>query len=297
MYLLSKPNVNSRLCAGCEKNFLRIAVTVITIATLTGCALSVDKLIEKNDLRRSILSADTYRHVVLLPTSLSGGSRLNVYIGGDGIPWDDGRRPSADPTPKNALTIKLMILDDTDAVFIGRPCYFGLVENEECSAADWTSGRYAEKIVASMTSVINQLATEGGYEEIVLIGYSGGGALARLIAPEASRVVGLFTIAGNLDTAEWTSARGFLPLTGSVNPGASPPLSASILHVQAIGQRDSIVPKSVTDSYAANNSNLVVWTFSDFDHACCWGEEWSSMLGRFESLLSESRNNDWPMER
>ena len=292
MTLSSKLEVKSNSYGGYEKFLRRIAVNVVVIATLAGCALSTDELVEQNNLQESIVSGNTYRHVVFRPASLSGGSRLNVYVGGDGIPWDNGRRPSADPTPKNALTIKLMILDDTDAVFVGRPCYFGLVQNKECSVADWTSGRYAEKIVASMTSVINQLAIEGGYEEVVLIGYSGGGALARLVAPHVSRVVGLLTISGNLDTAEWTSARGFLPLTDSVNPAATPPLSANLLHVQAIGQRDSVVPKSVTDSYAAHNSNLVVWTFSDFDHACCWADEWISILVRFESLLSKPRMNN-----
>lgn len=263
---------------------------VAATATLTGCALSVDELVEQNGLRESIVPGNNYRHVVLHPGSLPGDSRLNVYIGSDGIPWDNGRRPSRDPTPRNALTIKLMILDDTDAVFVGRPCYFGLVQDHECSVTDWTSGRYAEKIVASMTSVINQLATEGDYKEVVLIGYSGGGVLARLVAPNVRGVVGLLTIGGNLDTAEWTSARGFLPLTDSVNPATAPPLSADLLHVQAIGLRDSVVPKSVTDSYAAINSSLVVWTFSDFDHACCWADEWSSILVRFETLLSETRN-------
>lgn len=272
----------------------RVAMMILAAAMSAGCALSVDRFVESHDLRKSIVSGGTYRHVVFAPVAQPGGPRLHVYIGGDGVPWEDGRRPSSDPTPRNLLTLELMVRDDTDAVFVGRPCYFGLADDAGCSATDWTSGRYAEKVVSSMTSAIGQIADDGGYEELVLIGYSGGGALARLIASEVPNVVGLLTIAGNLDTAEWTSVRGFLPLTDSINPAEIPPLPEDILHVQAIGLKDRVVPGSVTDTYALGNKNLVVWTFAEFDHTCCWARDWVAILDRFESMLSEYRVSEGP---
>ena len=71
---------------------------------------------------------------------------------------------------------------------------------------------------------------------VVLIGYSGGGVLAVLIAPQVpgSAVV---TIAANLDVEAWARWHQYTPLSGSLNPATQPPLDA--LHEwHLVGDRD-----------------------------------------------------------
>ncbi len=262
---------------------LRPSIVIITISA--GCVHSTAEIVKRADLQKSIVSGPTYQHVVFRPAMVSGGQRLNVYIGGDGRPWSGGRYPSADPTPANPLALELMTLDHTDSVFVGRPCYYGLADDPNCTAADWTFARYSEQIVASMASTIRQLIMDGGYSRVVLIGYSGGGALARLIATDMPGVVGLLTIAGNLDITAWTESHGYLPLHSSLNPASQSHLSSKILHVQVVGLLDTVVPISVTNRYRASGNELQIWTYPDFDHVCCWAGEWPSILARFEETM------------
>ena len=53
---------------------------------------------------------------------------------------------------------------------------------------------------------------------VALLGFSGGGALAVLVAGCADSVTHIVTINGNLDTKLWAEMRGFLPLAESMNP-------------------------------------------------------------------------------
>lgn len=266
--------------------FLRLRLGIVATALSAGCAHSTAELVKNADLQKTIVSSPTYQHVVFRPAEVLGGERLNVYIGGDGRPWSRGRYPSADPTPAKALALELMTLDHTDSVFIGRPCYFGLADDPNCTATDWTFARFSEQIVASMAFTIRQLIIDGGYSRVVLIGYSGGGTLARLIASDIPNITGLLTIAGNLDITAWTESHGYLPLHDSLNPASQTQLSSRILHVQVIGLLDTVVPLSVTSGYQASGNELQIWTYPDFDHVCCWAREWPSILTRFEETMT-----------
>ena len=66
-----------------------------------------------------------------------------------------------------------------------------------------------------MVAALRSFLSVHPYPHVVLIGYSGGGTLAWLMAsriPETTRVV---TIAANLDIDEWTRIHGDSPLSGS----------------------------------------------------------------------------------
>lgn len=228
-----------------------------------------------------------YEHMVVR-TRRSGGDRLHVYIEGDGVPWTNGRVPSPDPTPRRPLALALMSRDDAPAAYVGRPCYFGAGPRGACGPDTWTFGRYGADVVASMAAVIEEIARAAGDPEIIVIGYSGGGVLARLVAPELPRVVAVVTVAANLDTAAWTEYHGYLPLAGSVNPAGEPPLPARVRHIQLVGTDDTVVPPSVTGRYAAAGQPLEVWTY-DVDHRCCWLARWPAILERIDAELGTVR--------
>jgi pimeloyl-ACP methyl ester carboxylesterase len=137
-----------------------------------------------------------------------------------------------------------------------------------------------------MALATNNLISAGGHGEVVLIGYSGGGALARLMAPEIHNLIGILTVSANLDTEAWRAAHGYLPLVRSINPADARPLPEDIVHVAVVGDRDVNVPPSVADAYVAAGQRAEVWRYADADHACCWHGRWAEILARFEDRLA-----------
>lgn len=258
------------------------------LVLLGGCAFSVDGFARRHGLETSIVEGSGYRHVVVTRYAHQPAGRLHVYIEGDGVPWVRGVEPAEDPTPGNPLALRLMATDPADAAYLGRPCYFGLSGDDGCDASSWTSGRYSSAVVASMAGAVRTLAAGHGYSEVVLIGFSGGGVIARLMARHIPELAGLLTVNANLDVHQWAARHGYLPLTDSMSPVDEARLPPHILHVQAVGARDLVVPQAITESYRRQHDDLVVWSYPEFDHVCCWLESWPSILQRFTKQL-ESR--------
>ena len=227
-----------------------------------------------------------FRHAVFEREAVPGSERLHVYIEGDGIPWNH-REPNDDPTRRNTLALRLANLDDNDIAYVGRPCYFGLVDDGGCSSDYWTSHRYGEAVVASMAAVIIQLR-ERRHAGIVLIGHSGGGALAALLESKLTDVVAVVTIGANLDIEAWAEHHGYDPLDGSINP-IDLTRKGSIPHLQLIGALDQNVPPSTVRRYAETQPGVEARVFDEFDHVCCWEERWPALIGAFEAKLTDRR--------
>lgn len=224
-------------------------------------------------------------HTVLTRRGAGSAMPLHIYIEGDGTPWQLGRVPARDPTPRNALALRLAALDDHDVIYVGRPCYFGHAADPGCDVSQWTSGRYGNGIVESMAAVIRRLLGDGPQRPIILIGYSGGGSLATLIADRLDGVLAVLSIAANLDTDAWTRQHGYLPLSGSLNPANLKNTARQTLHVQVIGSDDTVVPEAVTLSYQEKHPELVVWPYPDSDHACCWEQRWPEIVARLYTYI------------
>jgi len=203
---------------------------------------------------------------------------LHVYIGGDGIPWQDYIFKSEDPEPYDSLVLQLMKQDSQTSIYLGRPCYQGLAKTPPCQPEHWTSARFSKKIVGSMSSALKQLQDRYHYKKLVLIGYSGGGALAVLLAHELPETIKVITIAGNLDTEAWTSLHFYSPLVNSVNPAKLGALAASIQQIHLQGDKDENIPPGITKNYLSKQKNTTVMLFDDADHACCWHLRWPQIL-------------------
>ncbi len=230
----------------------------------------------------SQVDGDGFTHLVIQRSGFLPDSRLHVYIEGDGIPWS-GRYPSADPTPRNALALRLANQDSTDIAYVGRPCYFGLTNTVQCKPKYWTSHRYGEEVIRSMAAAIQRIR-QPQHTEIVLIGHSGGGVVAALLETRIDGVVGVITVGANLDIGKWTQHHHYDPLTGSLNP-AEQERNSNIPHLQLVGGTDEIVPVFITDRFSQDQPNVERVIRDNFDHVCCWEEQWSDILSKFSASL------------
>jgi len=230
----------------------------------------------------SEVSGNTFTHRVLHNQAAQASSitRLHLYIDGDGTPWLGRGRPAADPTPRNPLVLRLMALDPTPAIYLGRPCYAGTWDEAQCTAWHWTHGRYSETVVASMTLAARRVASAHDAQELVLIGFSGGGTLAMLIAARLEGVSDLVTLAGNLDVAGWTNLHGYSRLSDSLDPATQAPLPPQIQQWHWVGAKDRRVPPRLIRGAVDPRPQVQLEVLPGIDHSCCWETIWPDLLTR-----------------
>jgi len=253
---------------------------LLVAVQLSGCASPSQHLDERAaDLgyRRLIVQGEGFSHVAYLKKGHApGNSALHVYLDGDGTPWARKRVAAADPTPRTPLMLELMSLDPAPAVYLGRPCYHGL-RPSACTPDMWTGKRYSEAVVASMSAALDRVAAD--YQALVLVGYSGGGTLAMLLAERQPRTETVITVAANLDPQRWAESHRQQALSGSLNPANRPPLPARIRQMHHAGGRDENVPPSLVRDAIAQQQGATFREFPQQDHSCCWYEVWPQILG------------------
>ncbi len=199
-----------------------------------------------------------------------------VFIEGDGIPWiDHGTQPAKDPTPAHPLAYHLFKSTPYRAWYLTRPCY-NHVRDSACNNHAWTFARYSEPVVSSMASVIAATLKSQPPQRLILVGHSGGGALAALIAPRIPQVAGVISIAGNLDTDAWTTLHGYEPLADSLNPAHVSGIDMPFIVLS--GDRDTNVPLSSIANFLNAHPQVIVEHFADNDHVCCWEKHWPATL-------------------
>jgi pimeloyl-ACP methyl ester carboxylesterase len=166
------------------------------------------------------------------------------------------------------------------AIYLGRPCYFGTAGTPPCTPADWTHGRFGPAVVRSMrTGLERALALRApGFTRINLVGYSGGGALATLLAPGTREACALVTVASPLDIDEWARLRSYAPLRGSENPARLFPLPARLSQLHLRGAKDvEVAPDNAATALGGNPGarvHLVAAAGHDFD----WPGVWVDLL-------------------
>ena len=237
-------------------------------------------------LTPDIVQGTMYRHVTFVRTAPAAGP-LYVFIEGDGSPWrSGGTRVAEDPTPHHPLALSLAAQTPASNIYLGRPCYFQARTDAACHPSVWTAERYSAQVVASMAAVINHNVAAHPARGIVLIGYSGGGVLAVLLAPlvHASAVV---TIAANLDVEAWAQWHRYTPLSGSLNPATQPPLD-SLREWHLVGDRDAVAPSRLNQRYLDRVSPDHVWHYPNFDHVCCWAQQWPGIFARIQAAIGEN---------
>jgi hypothetical protein len=259
---------------------IRKLFLVVCIVIVSACQ-SPHELFEKKALASALTSqvvkTEFFSHKIYKNNRQSNGT-LHIYLTGDGLPWTAGVIPSIDPTPRSTIILNLIEQDKSSALILGRPCYHGLENDSLCDSSFWTSKRYAPVIINSLSNAIEQLSEQYRATNVVIIGYSGGGALAVLLAEKIPNVSAVITVGANLNTQWWTQYHNLLPLSGSVNPFERPDLPMMIIQKHYVGSEDKIIPASLVETYTNLHRASELVIIDGFNHQCCWQNIWPEIL-------------------
>ena len=212
------------------------------------------------------------------------GQPLHIYIEGDGHAWVTRNRVSGNPTPRRPLALELATEDPAPNVaYLARPCQYTPMEmNIACEEDYWAGGRFSETVIHSMDQAVGQLAKGSQSSEIHLIGYSGGGAVAALLAARRLNVKSLRTVAGNLDPNGLNEYHEVSPLDeGSLDPMEAAEKLSSIPQYHFTGDEDPIVPGFIAENFAErfkNSACVHLEKVSGADHVNGWTEAWPRLL-------------------
>jgi hypothetical protein len=217
---------------------------------------------------------------------------LVVVFEADGAPWrGDGYFPPENPTPDRAVGAEIAIAlarayPKAPILYIARPCQFidPASSGFERHCADnhlWTSGRFGGRVVQEASTLIDAvqrgssgaansgLIDSGTSDSVpsrsgftggapVLVGYSGGGTLALLVALYRSDVACLTTFASPLDLQAWTGGLRLTPLADSIDPADQISGLAKIPRLGFwFGGADRLVPIQAAGRLAQLNAHLV----------------------------------------
>ena len=267
---------------GVPSGFIRRVAALLVALALAGCASPLERFearLHAAGLASEVVHGSEFDHLVVRKPGVAKGP-LHVYIEGDGTPWHMPERPADDPTPNVPLAFELMLRDAHAAIYLGRPCYFG-VKSRPCKTRLWTDQRYSEAVVESMARALEASLDGSDGTRVVLFGHSGGGVLAVLLGHRMPRAAAIVTVGANLDVAGWAALHGYTPLVGSLDPAQSPPTAGegqALPERHFVGSDDRVVPPALVRNYARNRPAAIVIEWSGFDHVCCWADAWRQVL-------------------
>lgn len=219
-----------------------------------------------------------------------GAGPLVVYIEGDGHAWNSPTEPSRDPTPLNPVALSLALTDPAPRLlYLGRPCqYGGVATDAACSTRIWTSHRFAPEVIGALGRALDEAKRESGADRLVLVGYSGGGVAAALLAARRSDVAALVTVVAPLDLAAWATAKRLTPLAGSLDPARETGRLAVVPQWHIAGGNDRVVPPDVVRGFGTL-VGAPVRVVPGMEHDGDWPALWPSLRAAFPVSLGSGQ--------
>lgn len=273
---------------------LKVALLWLVVSLLSACVtvpssdqrqVSAKQLASEHDWQTRIIHTSHFDLLSFQPKHHAQQSLLTVYIEGDGLAWLTKKIISVDPTPINPTGLKLALQHPQgNTVYLARPCqYTGGSTAKNSNKHYWTDSRFAEPVIASINDALTALKAEYSAEQLQLVGYSGGGAVAALVAAGRNDVAKLITVAGNLDHQAWTTHQDISPLWNSLNPADYRQQLSDIEQVHFVGGNDKIMPAFLAQEFVAgfhSSEKAKVVVVPEFDHHCCWVRDWKSLISK-----------------
>tara|TARA_R110001599_G_scaffold185680_1_gene379920 strand:+ start:2964 stop:3740 length:777 start_codon:yes stop_codon:yes gene_type:complete len=235
---------------------------------LSGCTLPAYKLLQDAGLSYQVVNSNNFKHLLVTNSHHDTNQSVIVFIEGDGRPWQQYNRIAFEPTPDKPLLLEWFLATDYSSIYLGRPCYFDL-NDQHCSPYWYTHGRYSEPVVESLVQILQKIFTD---TKLVLVGHSGGGTLAVLIAEKMNNVDAVVTIAGNLQVNTWSNYHHYSPLQGSMDPMLRKGLAENIQQVHFYSPFDTVIQAQWIKEYSAKQLNSRVIELPVHGHDYAWKE-------------------------
>jgi hypothetical protein len=256
---------------------LLMTAACASIDAVGGSRLSVKAWAEPKGFAEVDLHAGGFELFGLARHPAEPTQVLTIYIEGDGAAWPTPYHPPRDPTPSKPIALALAAADPAPAVaYLGRPCqYLDAAALAKCPSAYWLERRFAPDVIEATDAAVTKLKALSGAHRIRLIGHSGGGVVAALLAARRDDVEALVTVAAPLAVGKWIEWHGATPLTGSLDPIDLPKPWPNGVHF--VGSDDTTVPVAILDDYVRAKGGHVL-VMKGFDHVCCWSRDWAGLL-------------------
>lgn len=263
---------------------------------LSGCARApiptpldreqtAKQLAQRAGWQLSTINTSYFSLATFLPKNIAENKTLTIYIEGDGFAYQTTTTISSNPTPISPVALQLALKHPAHlgaAAYLARPCqYVSGMQWKTCSQSDWTSHRYSANVIKATNQAIDELKQRFAASDLILVGYSGGGAVATLIAAQRHDVIRLVTVAGNLDIKFWAKQNRFKPLAGSLNPAEQWSKLVMLPQTHFAGENDTAVRPDVAYSYAKHfpaDAQPTIRVIPEFDHGCCWARDWPRLF-------------------
>lgn len=253
--------------------------TLLALLLASGCQAPLTQLqtlSQAHGHRVEIQPTQPFPLALSVPLKAPGALRLRVYLEGDGRAWATSSQPSLDPSPRNLLLARLALEDPQPSLYLARPCQF--VSAPGCRAAMWTDQRFGKAVLDSLDQALSGIKQRYGNQEFELIGYSGGGALALLLAARRSDVTQVQTLAGNLSPRYWAQTLQLTPLAGSLEPLDYRQRLRDLPQRHLLGLQDRSVPASLFEHYRVELGStrcLQQVALPGVSHAEGWTQAWA----------------------
>lgn len=205
------------------------------------------------------------------------GGSMPVYIEGDGRGWVTRKKISDDPTPGFSLVLRLMQKDNRPSIYLARPCMYHL--NDLCHSDHWTDGRHAAELVDVMNEALDAVKQMYDVSSFELIGHSGGGAMAVLMAAKRQDISQIVTVAANLDVAYFTDIHHVSEMKGSLDPIDFAHQVSHIPQLHLVGGDDDVIPYKLVERYVHQSQSPCVRSklMKGFTHLKGWVDVWPNV--------------------
>ncbi len=268
-----------------------LTILLIFYVFLSGC-------FARSHLNRDLIEQQATdlgfkRHLIQTPTHLLTSYQnfkkikqpLIIYLEGDGRSWITRTRKSKNPTPLNPLALQLALLDPSaNVAYLARPCqYTHFDQDPNCHIDVWTHQRFSPQVIASMNAAVDTLKQKAQASDVHLVGFSGGAAVAALIAEKRGDVKSLRTVAGDLNHVALSQHHSTTPLQNSLNPFDIASDLHSLPQRHFIGLKDTVIPVFVTQQFVDRVNSPVgscakITKLPKVGHQQGWTDIWVDLL-------------------
>jgi len=253
----------------------------VTVPNVSDRMDTAERIAKSSGLVQEYIKAGDFTLMAYRKTSETSDT-LRIYIEGDGKAWKTKYRISDDPTPVDPVALRLASIDNFEnIVYIARPGQYFSSTVPCCDNTYWSERRFSEEVINSFDKAIDILKKQTGAKKIELIGYSGGAAIAVILAERRKDIVSLRSVAGNLNSKLLCDHHNVSYLEGSLEPLDVAERISYIPQRHFSGENDKKVPHMIIETFVEkqgdvdHNSITVVQKAS---HTDGWKERWVVLL-------------------